>query len=90
MDRSLVSCPWSRTPAQDGDQPIKGEEEGLRTQELKCIVARQKLQKVWELNAPQNTEVEAGSGTHGCKRKVVLQSHPSQLGAQSCSVAPHR
>ncbi len=37
MDRSLVSCPWSRTPAQDGDQPIKGEEEGLRTQELKCI-----------------------------------------------------
>ncbi len=37
VDRSLVSCPWSRTPAQDGDQPIKGEEQGLRTQELKCV-----------------------------------------------------
>lgn len=52
-------------------------------------LARPKLQKVWELNAPQNTEVEAGSGTHGCKHKVVLQSHPSQPGAPSCSVAPH-
>lgn len=46
--------------------------------------------KVWELNVPQNTGAEAGSGTHGCKHKVVLQSHLSQLGAPSCSVAPHR